>query len=177
MDSGLLAENEIVKIDELEFRRTSSNDINTILEMENDHANADFIRQWSEQKHLDAIIDRDIEHVVVESADDKRIVGYIILIGLENADLGLEFKRILINEKGKGYGRISVRFIKQYAFDRLGFHRLWLEVVEYNERAFKLYESEGFLIEGNHRESIRKGDRFYNLIVMSILSKEYYSRS
>lgn len=160
-------------IDKISSRLTIPSDIENIIKMERDADNVPFIRQWSADKHYAAIGDANIAHLVIETSNEKRIIGYAILIGLENQDKSVEFKRLVINEKGKGYGRKAMRMIKKYAFENLKVHRLWLEVLENNSRAFQLYKSEGFIIEGTHRESMRQGEKFLSLIVMSQLSHEY----
>ena len=60
----------------------------------------------------------------------------------------LEFRRIVITDKGKGYGRESLRLIKKMAFEELSAHRLWLDVKDHNLRARHVYEAEGFMVEG-----------------------------
>lgn len=40
-------------------------------------------------------------------------------------------------------------------------------------RAKKLYESEGFIVEGCLRECLKTFDKWESLIIMSILKKEY----
>jgi RimJ/RimL family protein N-acetyltransferase len=164
-----------MKFKSITVRPTSEADLDTVLAMERSDENTPYIRQWAREKHLQAINDKNIGHFVIQAAEDNRIVGYIILIGLENPDMAVEFKRIVINEKGNGYGRAAVRFIKKYVFEELGFHRLWLEVLENNERAYQLYKSEGFVDEGVHRESLRQGETFFSLRVLSMLSSEYES--
>jgi RimJ/RimL family protein N-acetyltransferase len=158
---------------DLSFRPSTESDLDTILAMERSDENTPYIRQWSLEKHLEAITDKNIGHFVIQAADDDGIIGYIILIGLENPDKAVEFKRIVINEKGNGYGRAAVRFIKKYVFEDLGFHRVWLEVLENNNRAYRLYKSEGFVDEGMHRESLKQGEIFLSLRVLSMLSSEY----
>ena len=160
-------------MDNVALRPTAPSDIENIIKMERDADNIPFIRQWSADKHRAAIGDANIAHLVIETSKEKRIVGYAILIGLDNPDKSVEFKRLVINEKGKGYGRKAMQMVKKYAFENLKIHRLWLEVLENNSRAFQLYKSEGFIIEGTHRESMRQGDKFLSLIVMSLLSHEY----
>ena len=157
------------------IRPTLENDIDRVLEMERDQTNADFIRYWTREKHLAALHDDNIGYFVVESKDDRRIIGHIILVGLTNPDNNIEFKRIVIAEKGKGYGHEAVRWIKKYAFEVRGAHRLWLEVMESNNRAYGVYLAEGFIKEGVHRESLKQGDNYVSLIVMSILAREYKS--
>jgi diamine N-acetyltransferase len=155
------------------IRPTSENDIDRVLEMERDQANADFIRYWTREKHLAALNDDNIGHFTVELKDDHKIIGHIILVGLTNPDNNIEFKRIVIAEKGKGYGHEAVHWIKKYAFEVRGTHRLWLEVMENNSRAYDVYLAEGFIKEGVHRESLKQGENYISLIVMSILAGEY----
>ncbi len=157
----------------IRFRLSTPNDIDKIITIEKDSSNTPFIRQWPKEKHLKAIEDNNIAHFIVEEIQSPVIVGYVILIGINDPDNNLEFKRIAIDAKGKGYGREAVKLIKQFAFKHTETHRLWLEVVEHNDRAFKLYESENFALEGIHRESMKQGDSYHNLNVMSILRKEY----
>jgi RimJ/RimL family protein N-acetyltransferase len=141
--------------------------------MEQDSENAPTIRQWSREKHIAAIADSNYDHITVRACSDDRIVGYIILVGLDDPDDNVEFKRIVIAEKGRGLGRAAVKYIKEHAFNDLGAHRLWLEVMTNNERAYQLYESEGFIREGVHRESLKRGDTYDSLIVMSVLAQEF----
>ena len=166
----------IIQDNQIAFRRTTEADLELVMMMEGDDNNAPYIRLWSIEQHRYAIADKNIAHLTVLSVPDSEILGYIILVGLENSDRSIEFKRIVINNKGVGLGRASVRLVKKFAFKNLGAHRLWLEVMEHNHRALELYESEGFIVEGVHRESLKQGDRFFSLQVMSMLAQEYDSR-
>jgi len=160
-------------LDDISLRPTTIIDLDLVIQMERDYENEGFIRQWSVDKHKSAISDDSIAHLIIESASEKRILGYIILLGINDPDGNIEFKRIVVREKGKGYGRKAVRLVKRFAFEKQNCHRLWLEVMENNQRAYKLYESEGFIPEGVHRESLKQGDKYISLKVMSILAQEY----
>ncbi len=59
------------------------------------------------------------------------------------------------------------------AFRDLHAHRFWLDVKALNLPAQALYRSEGFVEEGRLRESVRSGDGYDSLIVMSMLASEY----
>lgn len=155
------------------FRQTSEIDLECVMKLEREPENSPFVRQWSKQQHKSAISDENMAHLVVENASNNQIIGYVILVGLENPDRSIELKRIVIQEKNKGLGRECVQLIKKIMFENLGAHRLWLEVMEHNDRAIQLYESEGFALEGVHRESLKQKERFVSLKVMSILAHEY----
>jgi RimJ/RimL family protein N-acetyltransferase len=118
-----------------------------------------------------ALKDDDVVHLIIEK--DKSRVGYIILAGLKNQNQSIEFRRIVVTEKGGGIGREALRQIKQIAFEEFGAHRLWLDVKDFNERARRLYESEGFVTEGVLRDCIKKGDEWESLVLMSMLRQEY----
>jgi diamine N-acetyltransferase len=159
---------------QIAVRSTTPEDVDFVLETERHAHNTPFIREWSREKHCLAINDPSIAHWIVEAKPNGHPVGYVILLGVGNNDGSVEFKRIAIAEKGKGFGRDAVRIIKKVAFEQLGVHRVWLEVVEHNLRAKHIYESEGFVCEGVHREAARMLDKYESLIVMSMLECEYH---
>ncbi len=158
------------------LRPTDAADLDFILAAEQHRDNSLFIRQWSLEQHRAALEDPNVGHFVIVSVADCQPIGHVIMVGLTDPDLTLELRRIVITKKGRGYGRQATRMIKAYAFEELAFHRLWLDVMLYNKRAFKLYKSEGFKVEGVHRGAIRQNNRFLDVKVMSILRHEYFTR-
>jgi RimJ/RimL family protein N-acetyltransferase len=68
-----------------------------------------------------------------------------------------------------------VRLVKRAAFERQNAHRLWLDVLDFNVRARRLYETEGFVVEGTRRDCLRRGDRYVSAVIMSMLESEYRS--
>ena len=101
-------------------------------------------------------------------------MGYLILAGLENANLSIELRRIVVTDKSKGYGKEALRLIKKLAFEQLKAHRLWLDVKGHNLRAKHIYEFEGFVVEGVLRECVKIEETFESLVVMSMLCSEYH---
>jgi RimJ/RimL family protein N-acetyltransferase len=115
--------------------------------------------------------DPDIRYFTLDQ--DGRAVGFVLLAGLESEHGSVEFRRIDVAEKGRGFGRAAVEAVKTFCFEELGAHRLWLDVVESNTRARSLYESSGFRFEGVLRDALKSEDGFHSLVVMSILSSEH----
>jgi RimJ/RimL family protein N-acetyltransferase len=95
------------------------------------------------------------------------------MAGIENKNHSIEFRRIAVVDRGKGYGREALRLVKKICFEKLKAHRLWLDVRFNNHRAQRLYKSEGFVEEGMLRECILFKDSYVSLIVMSMLVDEY----
>ena len=165
-------EKYIIELDGIHLKKTTIEDLDFVIQTENHRENKDFVMSWTLKQHRDSLLDEDKLHLIIETSDKKRI-GYAILAGLKNINSSIELVRIVIADKGKGYGRTSIKAIQKYTFENLNAHRLWLDVKDYNERARYLYQSTGFVEEGRLRECIKNGDRYESLIIMSILQKEY----
>lgn len=75
--------------------------------------------------------------------------------------------------RGKGYGKAIYGAIKKYCFDILNCHRVWLQVLETNEVARKLYSHAGFRYEGVLRDAVFRGGCYLGYHMMSILEEEY----
>jgi diamine N-acetyltransferase len=155
------------------LRDTTESELDYVMALERDPENSPYIRQWTRRRHLRSLTDKNEAHFIVESQPDRAPQGYAILIGLTDPDKSLQIKRVVISDKGRGYGRAAMRAIKEYAFLRVGCHRLWLEVVEGYDRARELYQSEGFTVEGLLRDGLRRAEDYVSLNVMSILDCEY----
>ena len=158
---------------EIELRRTTERDLPYVLLAEGHEDNRRFVTAWPEQKHRAALLDANIEHLILESKPNSQRIGFVILAGLQGEHRSIEFMRIVVTDKGKGYGRAAVRAIKRHAFESLSAHRLWLDVKEHNARARALYEQEGFRYEGTLRECLKGPDGFESLVLMSLLEQEY----
>ncbi|GAA2707633.1 GNAT family N-acetyltransferase [Micromonospora olivasterospora] len=83
--------------------------------------------------------------------------------------------RTLIGPAGRdrGLGTEAVRLVVGYGFERLGLHRISLEVFAINPRARRVYEKVGFVAEGVLRQVLRDGDDWVDATVMSILAHEW----
>jgi len=157
----------------IQLRRTLAADLDFVLNAEMADENCAFVSAWTREQHEQSLSNPDVLQLILERCLDQQPVGYIIMAGLEQAHQSIEFRRMVVTEKGNGYGREALRSVKKMAFDDLQAHRLWLDVKDFNLRAIKLYESEGFVAEGTLRECIKRGERFESLMVFSMLQNEY----
>ena len=158
------------------LRPTMSSDIEFVLSLERDPANLPFITPWERTQHEAAIRFPDFRHFIIEGGASFQAVGFAILIGCKSPNQSLELKRMVVQNKGAGFGRAALREVKKVAFDDLHAHRLWLDVKTANTRAKALYDSEGFVVEGVLREAVRTDAGFASLVVMSMLKPEFARR-
>ena len=154
------------------LRPTTEEDLDFVVNAELDHETAPFIIPWSRDRHAAVLGDPDIAHRVAED-DAQNPVGFVILAGLVNESSSIEFRRIVVVRKGRGFGRSIVRAVKELCFNELQAHRLWLDVKAHNDRARSLYKSENFSEEGLLRECIRGPLGFESLVVMALLHHEF----
>jgi diamine N-acetyltransferase len=158
------------------LRPTMTSDLEFVLSLECDPENLPYITPWEKIQHEAAIRFPDFRHFIVEGGADLSAVGFVILIGCRSPQQSLELKRMVIQAKGSGFGRAALRVAKKIAFDDLNAHRFWLDVKKRNTRAQALYDSEGFVLEGELREAVKTDDGFDSLIVMSMLRQEFTGR-
>jgi RimJ/RimL family protein N-acetyltransferase len=158
------------------LRPTMQSDLEYVVSLERDPENLPFITPWERTQHEAAIRFPDFRHFIVEAGPALDAAGFVILIGCRSPHQSLELKRMVVQAKGQGIGRAALRMAKKMAFDDLGAHRFWLDVKRRNTRAKALYDSEGFVPEGELREAVRVQGGFESLVVMSMLATEFAAR-
>jgi len=161
------------KSDFVILRNTREDDLDFVVDFEQEPDNAQYVGQWTKEQHRNALFQEDILYLIVEEKTTNKPVGYVIIAGLTNFNRNIEFRRVVISDKGKGFGRETLKLVKKIAFEKLNAHRLWLDVRYRNHRAQNLYKSQGFIEEGILRECILYNGNYESLIVMSILKSEY----
>lgn len=76
-----------------------------------------------------------------------------------------------------GYGSEAIKWALEWAFVHAGLHRVALIVAEWNERAIKVYENLGFVLEGRRREALWKEGKWWDSLDMGILSREWAEKN
>ena len=155
---------------ELALRPTRADDLGYVVAAESDADNAPYLAPSPRAEHEGFLGDPRQRHLIAEV--EGRPVGFV-LMRLHPEDRAVELRRLAVTEKGRGYGRATLRAVARAAFEEHGAHRLWLDVKPHNERARALYRSEGFVEEGVLRDALLTGDRFESLLVMSLLRPEW----
>ena len=76
----------------------------------------------------------------------------------------------------RGYGTEASTLLLDYAFGVLGYHKINLDLFEYNARAQAMYEKLGFVVEGRRRENHWSRGRFWDDILMGVTAEEWWSK-
>ena len=83
---------------------------------------------------------------------------------------------IMVGDKSywsNGYGSDAVMTLLRFAFDQMNLNKVELVVFEFNARAIACYRKCGFVEEGQRREHYFQNGRYWDIIGMSILRREY----
>lgn len=118
---------------------------------------------------------RRVDFAIVE----KETSVFVGLIGVKDVDhlhqralFGIILKREFW---GKEYAREAMDIFLYYLFNHINVQRVYLEVLEDNDRAKNLYETFGFQCEGVLRKHCFQDGRFKNVVIMGLLREEFDS--
>jgi RimJ/RimL family protein N-acetyltransferase len=106
------------------------------------------------------------------------LIGYAGICDISKTNKSGEYF-IFIGEKklwGKGIGKEVTEKILNIGFTNYGLNRIMLTVLQPNIGGQKAYKRAGFKIEGLLREAAFRDNKFYDKIIMSVLSSEWDER-
>lgn len=147
-------------------------EIETIIEMESHKDNRDFIWIGTYEEHKAEIEDKNHLLLVFKRKEDLAIIGYA-LIRLDYKSEIFELRRIVISEKGKGFGKEAMLAILKYAFEETNTNRFWLDVYPDNTIGINLYEGLGMHRDGVLRQNYKAERGYLDQIIYSMLKSEY----
>lgn len=103
-------------------------------------------------------------------------VGEVVLNDWNDHDDTCNF-RTLIGPSGRnrGLGTEATRMVLAHAFETTSVNRIELEVYDFNPRARRVYERNGFQYEGRKRAALKFDGGYVDAIVMSILRSDWSS--
>jgi RimJ/RimL family protein N-acetyltransferase len=136
---------------------------------------ASMSRAETEKWYKELLADKDRVWFVIVLKKGDRVIGEAGLLRMFRPCRSTDMT-IIIGERdewGQGYGTEVGHLLLDYAFARLGFHRISIGVVGFNERALRFWKSLGFKKEGVERDAHYYDNEFSDGIMMSILEDEY----
>lgn len=121
---------------------------------------------------------RDADRLVWALVDraSGTVVGESVLLDHDPGNASIGFRIWISGARDRGLGTEATRLSVAHAFDRLGLHRVELEVYAFNPRARRVYEKVGFVLEGTKRQALRYADGWVDCHVMGILAREWRSQ-
>ncbi|WBU39113.1 GNAT family N-acetyltransferase [Homoserinibacter sp. YIM 151385] len=110
----------------------------------------------------------------IVEAHTEEYLGEVVLNDLDAHNSKMGFRIALAGPAafGRGYGTEAARAVVDHGFDRIGLHRIELEVYAFNRRARRSYEKVGFVEEGRMRDALLWEGEWADAILMSVLSSD-----
>ena len=164
----------------LSFRLPTAADLDTIADLRNDEttwihlSDPKPVGPADQRAWLDSVGWKSGKMYLVACDDENPFIGLARLDELDQQNRSLRVGLdVAVKLRGRGYGGRVYEALKTYAFDHLNMHRLWLCVLDTNDRAKRLYDRQGFKVEGRYREAIFRYGTCVDYVIMSILEHEY----
>jgi hypothetical protein len=101
-----------------------------------DHARK-FVIQTGIETHQNYFRDPKITYLSIEKSSGE-FCGYFILV-LESDSGGVEFRRIIVDQKKSGIGQAAIIEMENYCKNEFNVNRIWLDVFEDNEIGKHIY--------------------------------------
>jgi RimJ/RimL family protein N-acetyltransferase len=102
------------------------------------------------------------------------LVGEVVLNRWDRHNRSCNFRTFVgPRGRGRGLGTEATRLIVGYGFSQVRLHRISLDVFSFNQRARRVYEKVGFVVEGIERETLLYEDTWFDSIRMSLLDREW----
>lgn len=165
----------------LQLRELQRKDLIEINKMRNNKniidnlgANFRYINQEVDERWFDNYMNNRSNVVRCSIVNNEKFAGLVTLSDIDHLNQTACF-HIMIREEcqNAGIGSFAIKKILCHAFNNLNLNRIELEVLSNNLRAVHVYEKNGFKKEGVRRQAIYKNGKYVDLIIMSILKKEY----
>jgi diamine N-acetyltransferase len=158
------------------LREIEETDLDTIVKWRNDPDTIRYLfsylplnmhrqAKWFESYNAD----RTSQLFMIEDAADHCRIGTCGFTSIDYRNQRAELS-IIIGEKnylGRGYASEATRLLIDYGFLTLNLRKIYLQVLETNAAAIKLYRRLGFEVEGTLKEHYFQDGTFVNVILMS----------
>jgi RimJ/RimL family protein N-acetyltransferase len=116
--------------------------------------------------------------LAIEKKDTQEFLGIAhledIMFPHNRAEVGISIYDP--EKRGKGYGTDAMLVLLGIGFQILGLNSIYLDTMENNERAIRIYEKIGFKRVGLLRETEYLNGRHKGLLIMDFMHKEFVEK-
>ncbi|OAS14501.1 UDP-4-amino-4,6-dideoxy-N-acetyl-beta-L-altrosamine N-acetyltransferase [Paenibacillus oryzisoli] len=106
-------------------------------------------------------------------ASKGQLIGLVSLSNIDWQNLRAYWAYYIGDTKYNMVGAMIGPYVYNYAFQKLGFHKLLGEVMSHNENVKKIHLKHGCTEVGYYREHIYKSGSFYDVYIYEMLASEW----
>jgi diamine N-acetyltransferase len=130
------------------------NDLENFHTMEMDQETAKFIIPYTLEMHRGEF--SKACNVYLSVSCDGNVIGFFILGKNNPRERSIEFRRLVVREKGHGYGQAAILALHEFCKLQYQANRIWLDVFDFNSRGRHIYEKLGYQQFGtqNHPKGV-----------------------
>jgi len=126
------------------LRDTIAEDLPKFVTFESEQETKQFITPYPLEWHQQEFKKPEKIYKTIVTRDNDHLVGFVILI-LDEDERSVEFRRIVIGPKGKGYGQATVKLLDELCKSELKRNRIRLGVYDFNLKGQYIYEKAGYI--------------------------------
>lgn len=134
-----------------------------------------FVAEWLEKAIMATPWTDGVLTLAITDKSNDTFLGIIRLFDIKSphyrAALGISIYDV--ENQSKGYGSDAIKVMLWVGFHVLGLHSIYLDTMEDNERAIRIFEKIGFKRVGILRETEFIEGEYRGLLVMDILRDEF----
>jgi ribosomal protein S18 acetylase RimI-like enzyme len=134
----------------INLRESVKSEIPRFVTMEQSSGTSEFIIPYSAEKHL---IEMQRDNTIYLSIFYENKLSGLMILTKEGQSV--EFKRIVVEQKGCGIGQKAIKAMETYCMTVLSANRIWLDVFKSNLRGQHIYQKLGY----NPFKSEQYGDK------------------
>ena len=127
------------------------------------------LHKYLENQHLDIYTTKQLRLVIVDLKNTP--VGLIDLFDFDpyNSRAGIGILIADKNNRGQGYSKYALKLFLEYAFNHLGLHQVFANVISDNKISIDLFSSLNFKKIGIKKDWIKKGKSFQDEILFQCI--------
>ncbi len=157
----------------LTLRAASADDLDAIMAIERTPGFERWVGRSSAAEHRAMMADANAAYLVGEA--DGEVVAFAILRDLNDPHGNRYLKRVAVARPDQGVGGAFLEQVIDWAFNRAGAHRFWLDCFSHNARAQRVYEKLGFTRDGVLREAYLGADGVRRDLTMMALTRPQWA--
>lgn len=116
-------------------------------------------------------------YLVICLSENDLPIGYLNVAEIDHVNKRIEWGGIVIDPQfsNKGYATMAAHLLLTFIFEELNMNRVYGSWLEENVSSLKMSKKLGFQTEGILKEHVYKNNSYHNVIVCSMLKKDYYA--
>ncbi|MDE5823692.1 MAG: GNAT family N-acetyltransferase [Lachnospiraceae bacterium] len=119
----------------------------------------------------------DTWYVIIDK-ENRAPIGMIGMVHQNPAWKNTGLWIVISDEQNRreGYGLEALELVEKYIFDSLAYQRISVRIGDCNQAAVQFFKKAGYKLEGVQELGYFHDDRYYDMILLRLLRKEYMSR-